>query len=141
MPILRGSIHRHIAAEFLLFGLAGFAGEHAFFGAGAALALLAAGFFDAGALGIGAFAADGFDFIEQQFPSEEAVHALLARFLAFDLNAAGAMEEHHTGGDFVDVLPAVAAGAHEGFFNITLAYAESGHALGQLIFLVGRNGE
>jgi hypothetical protein len=137
VPLVRG----HMAPEFLFFRLARFVGEHSVFRRAGTFSFLAAGFFDARSLGIGSFAADGFDFIQQQFPGDEAVHALLAGFLAFHLNAAGAMQQHDTGGNFVDVLPAMAAGANEGFLNIALAQAEGGHALGQLIFLVETDGE
>jgi hypothetical protein len=60
-----GLIQRQVTAEFLFFRLAGFVGEYAFLGAGAAFALLAAGFFNARTLGGDAFAAGGFDFIQQ----------------------------------------------------------------------------
>ena len=81
------------------------------------------------------------DLVEQEAAGEEAVEALLAGGLALDLQAGGAMEEHDAGGGLVDVLAAVAAGADEGFFDVRLADAERGHALGELGFFVRADGE
>lgn len=116
--------------------MTGFLGKHAFLCALAAGAFLASDFFDPGALGGGAFFAEGFNFIDKQLASEKAVETLLASFLAFDLNAGRTMEEHNAGGDFVDVLSAVTTGADEGLFNVGFADAEGHHALGELRFFV-----
>ena len=82
-------------------------GEHALFGAAAALAFLAADFLDAGALGIDMAFLEGFDLVEQQATCEKAIESLLARGLAFDLKTRRPMEQHHAGGGLVDVLAAV----------------------------------
>jgi len=76
------------------------------------------------------------NFIEQQFAGDETVHTLLPRVLTFHLNARGPVHEHDAGGNFVHVLPAVTAGADEGFFNVGFAHAECGHALCKLIFFL-----
>jgi len=61
----------------------------------------------------------------------------LAGFLAFDLQAAWAMEQHYAGGYLVNVLTAMTAGADEGFFDVGFAHAQGSHALCKLCFFVG----
>jgi predicted Zn-dependent protease with MMP-like domain len=51
------------------------------------------------------------------------------------------MEQHHAGGNFVHVLPAVAAGADKGFFDLGFAHAERGHALRELFFFFEADGK
>ena len=121
--------------------MVGFVGEHALFGAAAAAAFLPANLLDAGALGGHLAGAPGFDFVEEQAAGEEAVEALLAGGLALDLEAGGAMQQHDAGGGFVDVLAAMPAGADEGLFQVGFADAQGGHALGELGFFVGADGE
>src|SRR5688572_19756335 len=93
-------------------------GEHHFLGAATALAFLPAEFLDALPLGGRARFAVGFNLVEQQFPSEEAIQSLLARFLTFYLCARGPVQEHHAGRYLVHVLTTVTAGADKGFFNV-----------------------
>ena len=116
-------------------------GEHPLFGAAAATPFLAADLLDCGALGGHVARAEGFDLVEQQAAGQEAVEALLAGGLAFDLQAGRAMEQHDAGGGLVDILAAVPAGADKGFFEVGLAHAQCGHALGELGFFVGADGE
>lgn len=75
----------------------GFVGKHFFLRAAGAFALLAA---DA----LNFIAARGnkallpfFNFVQQQAPGDEAVESLLARGLAFHLQAGGAMQQHDAG--------------------------------------------
>jgi len=118
-----------------------FVRQHAFFSPATATAFLSADLFDAGALGSQIAFLEGFDFIEQQAASEEAVESLLARGLALDLETGRVMEQHHTGGAFVDILATVAAGADEGLLDVRFAHAESHHALSQLALLIWRDGK
>jgi hypothetical protein len=129
-----------VASGFLV-GVVGFVGEHSLFGAAAAAAFLAADFFDAGAFGGDEAFLPGFDLVQQQPTGEEAVKALLAGGLAFDLEAGWTMEQHHAGGGLVDVLTAVPARADEGFFDVSFANAQGSHALGELVFLFWTDGE
>ncbi len=108
-------------------------GEHPRFGAAGPLAFLAADFFHLGALRGDEAILLFLDFIEQQAPRDETVHPLLARLLTFHLHAGRPMQEHHAGGNLVDVLPAVAARTDEGFLNVGLAHLQRGHAQSQLI--------
>jgi hypothetical protein len=130
-------LRRNPFAEFFFGGVTGFSSEHTFFGGATAGTLLAADFLDAGAFGGSALFSDGFNFVQEELASEKSVEALLAGFLTFDLNTAGSMKEHDAGGDFVDVLAAVTAGADEGFFDVRFADVEGGHPLGELRFFVG----
>ena len=109
-------------------------GEHFIFCAAGALAFLAADFFDFGAARGDETVFPFFNLVEQQATRDEAVHSLLARCLAFHLHAGRTMEQHDAGGNFVDVLPAVAAGADERFLDVRLAHAERGHALREMVF-------
>ena len=118
-----------------------FACEHFIFGAARAFAFLAADAFDFGAFGGNEAVLPFLNFVEEQTAGEETVESLLAGFLAFDLEAGGAMKEHDAGGGFVDVLAAVAAGADEGFLDVGLADAERGHALRELRFFFRADGE
>jgi len=118
-----------------------FVGEHTCFCAAAAPAFLAADLFDAGALRSDIAFLLLFDLVEQETSGQKTVEALLACGLAFDLEACRAMNEHDASGGFVDVLTAVAAGTDESFFDIRLAYAKGGHALGKLVLLFGRDGK
>jgi hypothetical protein len=110
--------------------------EHAFFGGSTAWAFLAADFFDTGTFRSCALFANRFDFVEEKFAGEETVKALVAGFLAFDLEAGWPMDEHHTSRGLVDVLAAVSTGADEGFFDVGFLHAEGRHALGKLRFFI-----
>lgn len=129
------------AARFLLGGVVGFIGEHSLLGAAAATAFLAADLLGAGAFGGDVARAEGFDLVEQQAASEKAVEALLAGGLAFDLQTGRSVQEHYAGGGLVDILAAVAARPDEGLFDVGFTNTQSGHALGQLGFFVGADGE
>ena len=118
-----------------------FIGEHLVFGAARAFALL-----PADALDLRAFRGDKpvlpfLNLIEQQAPGDVAVQSLLARFLAFNLESGGAMNQHDARGRLVHVLPAVAARAHKGFLDVRLAHAEAGHAPRELGFLFHTDGK
>jgi hypothetical protein len=60
----------------------------------------------------------GLEFFHQSFPRRRSVLELGAMFHRFHADAAGPVEQLHTGGNFVDVLPAVARGTHKGFLHI-----------------------
>ena len=119
----------------------GFVRQHAFFSPATATAFLSADLFDAGTLGSQIAFFEGFDFIEQQAATEKAVESLLPGGLALDLQTGRAMEQHHTGGAFVDILATVAAGPDEGLLDVRFAHAESHHALSKLVFLIRRDGK
>jgi len=121
-------------ARCFLRGIMRFVSEDALLGGAAASAFLAATFLDSGTLCCDTAFLAGFDFIEQQLAGEETVDPLLARLLALDLQASRAMEQHDARGSLVDVLATMAAGAHEGFFDVGVAHAKGGHALRELIF-------
>ena len=107
----RPSIQSNGGAKPFLFPAAGFVGEHSFFCAPRPFPFLAPDFLDARALGVHAAFLKGFDFVEQQPSGEEAVEALLARGLAFHLQAGRSVEQHYACRGLVDVLAAVPAGA------------------------------
>src|SRR5262249_27175943 len=52
-----------------------------------------------------------------------------------------AVAQHHAGRDLVNVLPTLAARAHEGFLEIRLANTKAPQALGERLDLAGRNRE
>ena len=81
------------------------------------------------------------DSMNQKAAGEKAVEALLARGLALDLEPGRAMEQHDAGGAFVDVLAAVSARAHKGFFNVCFLHAERGHALGEVVLFFQADGK
>ena len=116
--------------------MAGFVGENPFLGAAGAFSFLASDFLNAGALGVHVTFLQRFNLVEQKAAGEEAVEALLARGLTFDLHAGRTVPQHHAGGRLVDVLSAVAAGTDEGFFDVRFAHAQRGHPLRELGFLV-----
>jgi len=138
---LKRLITRDGAAGFLLGGVVGFIGEHPLLGAAAATAFLAANLLDAVALGGDVTFLKGFDLVEQQAASQETVESLLACGLAFDLQAGRTVEQHDARGGLVHVLAAVPAGPDKGLFDVGLAHAECGHALDELGFFVGADGE
>src|SRR5439155_22298422 len=76
------------------------------------------------------------DFIQQQPASEETVQSLLSRGLAFDLQAGGSVEQHHTRRAFVDVLAAVPARTNKRLFDVPFPHPQRGHTLRQLVFFV-----
>ena len=80
-----------------------------------------------------------FDFLNEKFAREEAIHTLLTGFLTLDLNPGGTVEQHHAGGIFVHVLAAVAAGPDELFLEIQLPHTEFVEAAIQFRFLVRRD--
>src|SRR5437899_4786767 len=94
--------------------------QHPFLGTAAAAAFLASDFFDGGALVSDVALLHPFNLVQQQPAREETVQSLLARALALDLQAGGAMEQHDTRGGLVDILPAMPPRTHESFFNIGL---------------------
>jgi hypothetical protein len=46
------------------------------------------------------------------------------------------MEKHHARCQFVHILAPFSPGLHKGFLDIRLAHAQSGHPLGQHLFLL-----
>ena len=116
-------------------------GEHPGLGAAGAFPFLAADFFNLGALRGDETVFLFLNLVEQQAAGDETVESLLARLLAFDLHAGWTMQQHHAGGNLVDVLSAVAAGADKSFLDVRLAHAQRGHALCELIFLFRTDGE
>src|SRR2546425_10196929 len=87
---------RHRPPCLLLCRMTGFVGQHSVFSPAAAAAFLASDFFDAGAFSRHIALLPRLDFIQQEPPSKEAVEPLLSRGLAFDLQARGSVEQHHT---------------------------------------------
>ena len=97
------------AARFLLGSVVSLIGEHPLLGAAAATPFLASDSLDAGAFGGDVARAEGFELVEQEPAGQEAVKALLAGGLAFDLQTGGPVEEHDARRSLVDILAAVAA--------------------------------
>ena len=114
-----------------------FVGEHAVLGAAGAFPFLAADFLNPGLFRGDAAGLELFDLVEEQATREEAVQRLLARGLALYAQAGGAMQEHDAGGDFIDVLAAVATGPDERLLNVALAGTERRHPLRKLREFVG----
>jgi hypothetical protein len=102
---------------------------------------LAAKFFKASTLGISLGLPCAFNLVEQQAASDKAIESLLPRLLALHLNPCRQVDQHYASGGLVDVLPAMAAGANEGFFEIAFTYAERGHSPDELSFLLEADGE
>lgn len=119
----------------------GFIRQHALFGASAAAALLPSYFFMFGPMHIGFAFACRLDFVEQQAPGEEAVETLLPGALRLHLEPGWAMGDHDAGGSFVDVLAAVAAGAHKSFLQVRLLHAQFQHALSEVFGFIEADGE
>ena len=129
------------AARFLFCCLMGFISEHSLLGATAATTLLSADSFDCRSLRGHKAVPELFDFIQQQASGEETVKPLLARALAFDLEASGPMKQHDARGCFIHVLPAMPARADEGLFQVSLLHPQGSHPLGQLGFLLQADGK
>jgi hypothetical protein len=141
-PVNNGpSIQPDWTAQFLPGGVVGFVGEHPLLGAAAAPAFLTPDLLDAREFSSDAAFLEPFDLVEQEPASKESVERLLTRGLAFDLQTRGPMQEHDARGSLVDILATVPAAAHERFRDVGLPNAERDHALRQLRFLVGRDGE
>ena len=136
---VQGKLEVECAAGVFFFGVASFVGEHAFLCAATAAAFLTADFLDAGTLGGNVAFLFFFDLIQQEATGQKPVETLLASCLAFNLETGGAMNQHDASGGLVDVLTAMPARANEGFFDIRFAHPESGHALGKLVLLFGRD--
>lgn len=116
------------AAEAFPVGLVGFGGEDPFLGGAAAGAFLASGLFHTGAVLFGASSSVALDLVEEQAQRQFAVSGLVPGRLAFDPGPGGTMEQHDAGGRFVDILPAMAAGADEGFLDVFRAHVQRLHA-------------
>ena len=137
MPLIRADA----AAGGLFVGVVGFVGQDSLFGGAAATAFLAAKFLDSGALGLRSALLEALDFVEQKLSGEKAVEALLARGLAFDLEAGGTVKKHHARGCLVDVLAAVPARADKGLLEVGFTDVQHGHAPGELVFLFQADGQ
>ena len=129
------------APRFLFGRMVRFISEHSLLGATAAATLLSADSFDCRSLRGHKAVPELFDFIQQQASGEETVKPLLARALAFDLEASGPMKQHDARGCFIHVLPAMPARADEGFFQVSLLHPQGSHPLGQLGFLLQADGK
>ncbi len=110
--------------------------QHLFFRAPAALAFLSADFLDPFAFGRNETLLLSLDFVQKEPAREKPVKRLLPCRLAFDLQARRAMEQHHAGCGFVDVLTAVAARANEGLLDVRLVDAERDHPGRELRLLI-----
>jgi hypothetical protein len=82
-----------------------------------------------------------FELVEQLAPGEKTVEGLRALALALHDQAARPVAEHDAGRHLVDVLPALAARAHEVLVQVALAHAERLHARRERALLLGRHGE
>ncbi len=65
--------------------------------------------------------------IEQSLACQPAVVSLLPRSLALHLDSARPVEEDHTGGGLVDVLPPVTSRTYERLIEVRLANPQCGH--------------
>ena len=118
-----------------LAGVMGFVRQHPLFSAAAPLAFLPANLLEAGLFHRHPARLLLFNFVQQEPPGDESIKPLLARFLALDLQARWAMEQHDAGSRFVDILPAMSARPDKSLFNIGLAHPQGGHPQGELLFL------
>lgn len=71
------------------------------------------------------------DFVGQKLSGAKAVERLRAFPLAFDHRACGSMQQDNTGGNLVDVLPAVSARTDKLLVEILLADAQTLKAFAQ----------
>ena len=113
--------------------MAGFVGEDASLGGGAAAAFLAPSLFERLLSSGGAGFGSSFEFVEQLFPSQLAVLALVPGGLRADLDSGWQVDEHDASRSLVHVLPAVSARTNEGLTQVRLANAQLGHALDQAV--------
>ena len=118
-----------------------FVGQHPIPGPATAATFLTPDFLGAGAFSFNKAMFSCFDFVEQQLAGKKTVQALLARGLAFDLQASRLVAKHDAGGSLVHVLPAMTAGPDKGFLDFCLPHAQSGHAIGQLGLLLRADGK
>lgn len=132
------SIESDRTAKPFLFAAMGFIREHAFPGTHGSFPLLTSYLFDFSTARSDEAFLLFLDLVQQQSSGEEAVDGLLPTGLAFHPQAGGPMKQHDAGGSLVDVLPAVAARADEGFLDVAVAHPERSHALGKLFPFFGR---
>jgi len=141
MQRARGSlrIRRHACAHGLDRAASSFFSEYLFFGAAGATALLPAQLGDA--LGRGALLTEdgAFQLIGEQAARMKPVQRLRAFALALDERSSGTMDEDNTGGDLVDVLPALAAGADEALLDVFFTDSKAFHSFGKRPGFCGRN--
>ena len=116
-------------------------GEDALLGAAAASAFLTPELLGFRQRGGTPGAGQRLETVGEHFAGAEAIHALLAAFLALDPEAGGPVENHHAGGSLVHVLTAVTAGANEGLFKVGLAHADRSQTPREAIFLIRADGE
>src|SRR5947209_2248105 len=123
---LRCLICGHSPARLLLCRVKRFVRQHSVLGAPAATPFLASDLFDTSLLSRHRPCLQSFDFVQQQTASDESVQSLLARRLAFNLQARWAMQQNHAGGALVYVLASMPAGADKCLLDIAFRHAQSG---------------
>lgn len=128
------------APGFLFGGVVGFVGKEPLFGAAAAAPLLAADLLDAGLLRRHPARPPSLNLIKQQPSRQKAIEPLLAGDLTLDMQTRRTMQQDDAGGRLVNVLATVPARPDKGLFNVRLAHAQRCHALGELSFFVGTDG-
>jgi hypothetical protein len=111
----------------------GFVSEHPRLGPAALLALLPAYFLDPGYLRRHLPGLKLFNFVEQYTPGNKPIESLMTSGLALDLQAGWAVEQHHAGRRFIDVLTPMTSRSHKSFFDIGLANPQGSHPLGKLL--------
>src|ERR1041385_2563189 len=116
-----------------------FVRQHALLRAFASLPFLAPDLFDARPLLRHESILQPFDLVQQQPACEKTIQPLLPRSLALHLDAGGTMMQHNASGALVDVLPAMATGAHERFLDLRFTHSEVSHSLSELSFFVRRD--
>lgn len=110
--------------------------QDAFLGSFAALAFLPTQLLALGPGGGGARFASCLDLVQQKRARKEPIHPLLTRGLTFHLGAGGRVNQHHTRGHLVHVLPAMSARPNKALFEINFTNPQRTHALRKLIFLL-----
>lgn len=119
----------------------GFAGEHPFLGRFGTFAFLAAHLFPFGSFRCEPRLPLGFNLVQQQPAGDVPIHPLLPGILTFHLNARRVMQQHHAGGNLVDILAAVTAAPDKGFLDVHFAHTQRSHALEELGFFLKTDGE
>jgi hypothetical protein len=119
----------------------GFVSEHPRLGPAALLALLSAYLLDSGYLRRHLPGLFPFNFVEQDTPGNKPIESLLTSGLALDLQAGWAVEQHHAGRRFIDVLTPMPSGSHKSFFDIGLTHPQGSHPLGELLCLIWVHGK
>ncbi len=107
-----------------------FVGQDASLGRGAATPFLASDAFTFSPESLPCDPLSGFQLLEKPLQSEFPIPSLIPRLLTFHHDAGRPVQEHHAGGDLVDVLAAVAARPDKRLLKVALPDSQPPKSLG-----------